>query len=243
MAYDSRSLTSEVSCEPAVRGQCAVCPAGRNCLLRSGTTQLSLPVAGKALFEAGAPVQSLYVVRAGCLKSFTVDSEGNERVRAFFLPGDFIGLDALGAQTHPASVVAVTAAQVCRVPMAQLRQRLGAVPALLRGLLERTSHDLAQALALAGDYTAEQRVAAFLLAMQQRLGARAASVHLPMTRRDIANYLRLATETVCRVLTRFEANGRIRSAHKEVVLLDGAALRALAAPAGDCGGAGLACAA
>jgi CRP/FNR family transcriptional regulator, anaerobic regulatory protein len=234
MAFD----LSPQSC----KARCATCPTASACVIRGAVradverwstgveSQVALPVAGKALLEAGAPVQAIYSVRAGCLKSFTVDEDGNERVRGFHLPGDVIGLDALGAASHPATVVAVTPAQVCRIPISQVRRVMTDSPALAQQLFDRISGELAQALALAGDYTAEQRMAAFLLSMEYRLGAGRDGVKLPMTRRDIANYLRLATETVCRVLTRFENQGRIRSQSKTVRLVDTLALRALAQP-------------
>jgi CRP/FNR family transcriptional regulator, anaerobic regulatory protein len=232
----------------ACKTRCAVCPAANACLIRAAVrdlespngasdAQLSLPGAGKALFEAGAPATAIYVVRAGCLKSFTADQDGNERVRGFYLPGDFIGLDAMGAMHYPATVVAVSPSQVCRLPIAHVRRLMAQHPELLQRLLDRTSRELAQALSLAGDYTAEQRLAAFLLSMRQRLDAESDSVKLPMTRRDIANYLRLATETVCRVLTRFENQGQIRSDNKTVRVVNDRALRALALP---CASAGLA---
>lgn len=192
-------------------------------------SQISLPGAGKALFEAGTPANAIYVVRAGCLKSFTVDTDGNERVRGFYLPGDIIGLDSLGAEAFPATVVAVSASQVCRIAASQVRKLMAESPLIARRLLDRTSAELAHALTMAGDYTAEQRLAGFLLQMQRRLGAQP-SVRLPMTRRDIANYLRLATETVCRLLTRFENDGQIRSDSRTVQLVNDRALRALAMP-------------
>lgn len=224
------------------KARCAICPTASACLIRGAVrgdverwsasveSHVSLASAGKALFEAGAPVQAIYTVRAGCLKSFTVDEDGNERVRGFHLPGDIIGLDALGAASHPATVVAVTASQVCRISIGQVRRVMAESPPLAQRLFDRMSGELAQALALAGDYTAEQRMAAFLLSMEHRLGAGRDGVKLPMTRRDIANYLRLATETVCRVLTRFEHQGQIRSESKMVRLVDDRALRVLAQP-------------
>jgi len=226
----------------ACKVRCHICPSASACLIRGASrdeterwsagidVQVSLPTAGKALFEAGQDATAIYTVRAGCLKSFTVDADGNERVRGFYLPGDFIGLDALGATSYPSTVVAVQPSQVCRVPMAQVRRLMAENPALMQRLLARTSRELSQALTLAGDFTAEQRLAAFLLQMQQRLGAESASVRLPMTRRDIANYLRLATETVCRVLTRFEKQGEIRCDSKTVRLVNDRALRAMATP-------------
>ena len=226
------------------RTRCAVCPTAAACVIQGAAreeierwnasveTQISLATSGKTLVEAGQPVTAIYTVRAGCLKSFTVDEDGTERVRGFYLPGDIIGLDSLGAEAFAATVVAVTASQVCRVPAAQVRKLMAESPFIARRLLDRTSAELAHALTMAGDYTAEQRLAAFLLSMRQRLGTQSSDIRLPMTRRDIANYLRLATETVCRVLARLEDQGQIRSDSKTVRLVDARALRALALPMG-----------
>lgn len=220
-----------------VAGSCLVAAAGRDdiaCLSSFERTLIPLASAGKALFEAGDAAQSIYLVRAGCLKSFTVDSDGKEHVRAFHLPGDLIGLDSIGRDRYAAGVAAVTPAQVCRVAMADVRRLIAQSPSITSRLLERTSRDLDLALSLAGDFTAEQRITAFLLAMQRRLASGARTVRLPMSRRDIANYLRLATETVCRVLTRLESAGHIRSDNRSVDLLDRDALRSLAEPAMAC---------
>lgn len=223
--------------------RCAVCPTATACVIQGAAPQevgrwnaaveatLSLATAGKTLVEAGSPANAIFTVRAGCLKSFTVDADGTERVRGFYLPGDIVGLDALGAEAFPATIVAVTPSQVCRISAAQVRKLMVESPFLARRLLDRTSAELAHALTMAGDYTAEQRIAAFLLSMRQRLGNAAGDLKLPMTRRDIANYLRLATETVCRVMGRLESHGQIRSDSKTVRLVDTRALRQIAFPA------------
>ena len=241
MAFDAHSQPGYLAAAPSCRAPCALCPAASACVIRGAEraeverwnaaveAQVSLASAGKTLVEAGSPATALYTVRAGCLKSFTLDADGTERVRGFYLPGDVIGLDSLGAETHPATVVAVTPSQVCRIPAAQVRKLMAESPFIARRLLDRTSAELAQALTLAGDYTAEQRLAAFLLSMRQRLGGQA-ELKLPMTRRDIANYLRLATETVCRVLGRFEGQGQIESRSRTVRVVDATALRAVASP-------------
>jgi CRP/FNR family transcriptional regulator len=84
---------------------------------------------------------------------------------------------------------------------------------------------------LAGDFTADERVAAFLVAIADRYAARgfsAAAFRLSMPRSDIANYLRLAAETVSRVLRRFQDQGLIRVEGRDVEFTDAAALRAVA---------------
>jgi CRP/FNR family transcriptional regulator len=51
-----------------------------------------------------------------------------------------------------------------------------------------------------------------------------------MARTDIANYLRLAPETVSRVLRRFQQDGLLGVDRRELELLDRNAIEALAAP-------------
>ena len=86
---------------------------------------------------------------------------------------------------------------------------------------------------LAGDWSADQRLAAFLIGISRRLAARGFSAtrfQLTMPRTDIANYLRLAPETVSRVLRRFQEDRLLQVDRRELELLDHDALETLAAP-------------
>lgn len=219
---------------------CLACPVQR-CLSRKAETAedwhrvvgLMPPLqAGRSkLVEAGLPLPALFTVRAGCIKSYTIDARGNEHVRAFHFPGDLVGLDALGARRAPASATPVTFSQVCAVKVEDLDAGIERNPAFNRHLLQRTREALGRAMALSGEYTADQRVAAFLLDVHARIGV-GDVIRLPMTRREIGSYLRLATETVCRVLTRFEKRGWLTSADKRITLHYQEALRDLAEPVG-----------
>lgn len=246
MPFDTRPLNTSTTTS---HGSCLYCPTSTACLSGSLTandrnrwngallTHIPLTHTGKSLFTAGEIASAVYVVRAGCIKSCTVDDDGNEHVRGFHLPGDLVGLDALGASHYPASAIAVTPSQICRLPRGQLQTLMATSADITQHLMGRVSRDLRLALAISGNYSAEQRVAAFLLYMQERLspGSMApATIRLPMPRRDIANYLRLATETVCRVLTRFEEHKQIVSNDKTVRLLQPVALWNMAEPVGIC---------
>jgi CRP/FNR family transcriptional regulator, anaerobic regulatory protein len=95
------------------------------------------------------------------------------------------------------------------------------------------SRDIGAATRLAGDWSADQRMAAFLLGLSQRLAARGFSptrFQLTMARTDIGHHLRLAPETVSRVLKRFQDDGLVAVDRREIDLLDVGALQALAAP-------------
>lgn len=75
-------------------------------------------------------------------------------------------------------------------------------------------------------------MAAFLLDLSQRYARRGFSAtrfNLSMARTEIANYLRMAPETVSRVLRRLSDEGVIAVNQREMLLLDPDRLAALAA--------------
>ena len=88
------------------------------------------------------------------------------------------------------------------------------------------SKDLSVSANLATDHTAEERLAGFLLSIAQRTGA-GTELRLVMPRRDIASYLRLATETVSRLLARFQQENLLEVHRKQVRIIDLDALREL----------------
>ncbi len=237
MAFDTAPANR---CKP----NCAMCPAGVRCFTAgvSGAelaawnelvqTHVPLFPGHGALFAAGDTAENLYLVRAGCVKTYTVDEDGNERIRGFHLPGDLIGLDALSRKHHPCTAAAVEPSQVCVIPRVRILAEMPRSPLLMQRLLERTSRELSAALSLSGDFTADQRVAAFVLSMQERLSPNGEKLRLPMTRRDIGNYLRLATETVCRVITRLEHQGVLESRDRALSIRDHGRLTGLAEPVG-----------
>jgi CRP-like cAMP-binding protein len=77
---------------------------------------------------------------------------------------------------------------------------------LSRSLLDITVRqlgDMHARLTLLGRKTAEEKLASFMLEMMDRTG-RVHRMELSMSRADIADYLGLTVETVCRVLSAFK---------------------------------------
>ncbi len=181
------------------------------------------------LFWQSEALEALYLVRSGCLKTYATDAQGNERVRGFHFPGDIIGVDALHLGQHPANAQALTEVELCVLPLGAFERLADQTPALRRRLVEMASRELSTALALAGDYSADQRLAAFLLIIAERTPDHR-HLSLDMSRRDIANYLRLAAESVSRVLARFRDDGLISVKRRAITLLDPARLAILASP-------------
>lgn len=186
---------------------------------------------GAHVFREGDSFDAIAAVRSGTVKTSRVDREGHEQVLGFHLPGEIIGLSAIDGERYPCSAIALDNVQLCRFSFPKIAMLATRLPGLQKQLFRLLSRDIGHAERLSGDHTADERIAAFLIEMSRRLAARgysAARFQLTMPRTDIANYLRLAPETVSRVLRRFQDEGRIRVRGREVELLDRPALETLA---------------
>jgi len=187
--------------------------------------------AGTHIFRAGDRFDSIAAVRIGTVKTSRVDRAGREQVLGFYLPGEIVGLSAIDRGRYPCDAIALDSVQLCRFSFPKIALLARRLPGLQKKLFSLLSRDIGQAERLSGDHTAEERVAAFLLDLSARLAARGYSAtrfELTMPRTDIANHLRLAPETVSRVLRRFQDSRRIGVSGRVVELLDIAGLAGLA---------------
>lgn len=168
--------------------------------------------AGETVFRQGDPFESVFAVRAGTVKTRQLDHHGREHVLGFFLPGEVIGLDAIYPDRFPCDAVALEDAQFCRFSFPAMSALATRQPAVQRHLFRLISRQLGMARLLAGDHSADERMAAFLVDLGERYAARGfpgTHFYLSMSRSDIANHLNLAAETVSRTLSRFRAKGLI----------------------------------
>lgn len=178
---------------------------------------------GEHIFREGDAFNAIAAVRAGTVKTYVTDTEGREQVQSFFLPGEVIGLSAISQARYPSNAVALESVQLCRFSFPNIAALATRMPGLQAHLFRLLSLDIGKAALLAGNYSADERMAAFLVALSRRYAERGFSPSrflLTMTRTDIANYLRLAAESVSRVLRRFQDDGLIRVDRREIELLD-----------------------
>lgn len=186
---------------------------------------------GGSLYHAGDAFDSLYAVHSGAFKTVGASREGNEKITGFHLAGELMGLEAIDSGRHGYSAVALEDSAVCILPFAQLEKMATAVPALQHQLLRILSSDITRdqgLMLMLGSMTAEQRFAAFLLALSRRhlrLGFSASRFVLRMTREEIGNYLGLTLETVSRLVSRFQREDLIEVHQRDVELRNIARLR------------------
>ena len=128
--------------------------------------------AGDVLFREGDPFEAIAAVRAGTVKTCVTDRDGHEHVLGFHFPGEVIGLNAIDGHRYPCDAIALDTVMLCRFSFPKISVLAARVPGLQRELFRLLSRDIGRAALLAGDWTADQRVAAFLVGMSRRLAAR-----------------------------------------------------------------------
>lgn len=192
---------------------------------------------GEHLFHQGETFTTVYAVRAGTIKSYTLTNEGEEQITGFYFPGELVGMSGVDGVTYPVSAKVLETTTVCEIPFERLDDLAGQMPELRRQMLRTMSKELRddqQMMMLLSKKNAEQRVATFLIKLSTRFRARgysATQFRLSMSRNEIGNYLGLAVETVSRIFTRFQAMSLIRVDGKEIELCNLSELYDLA---GEC---------
>jgi CRP/FNR family transcriptional regulator len=178
------------------------------------------------IFQEHSEFKSIFVVRSGAIKTYTISEEGEEQVTGFYLPGEIIGLDSTNTKNYSCSAKALERSNVCEIPFNQLEYLATQIPTLQHHFFQLMSKEIQgsrQLTMLLSKNTAEERVASLLINLSSRFHARrlsATEFRLPMARNDIGNYLGLAVETVSRVFTRFQTSGLISVQGREIKLND-----------------------
>jgi CRP/FNR family transcriptional regulator len=186
---------------------------------------------GDVLFHAGDSFAALYAVRTGFFKTVVSASDGREQVTGFQMAGELIGLDGISTDRHSCDAVALEDSQVCMIPYTQLESLSREYSILQHQFHKIMSREIVRdhgVMLLLGSMRAEERLAAFLLNLTQRLQARGFSpsaLILRMTSEEIGSYLGLKLETVSRTFSKFQDEQILEVKQRDIRILDQEALQ------------------
>jgi CRP/FNR family transcriptional regulator, anaerobic regulatory protein len=191
---------------------------------------------GGLLFGSGEPFTSLFAIRTGFFKTSIATEDGREQVTGFQMAGEIIGLDGIVSDFHSCNAVALEDSDVCEMPFANMEELSREFPVLQRHVHKIMSREIVRensVMMLLGNMRAEERLAAFLLNLVQRLHARGFSQSefvLRMTREEIGSYLGMKLETVSRTFSKFSEDGIIEVKQRYVRILAPDALKKIFNP-------------
>ena len=191
---------------------------------------------GDTLFRNGDKFISLFAIRTGFFKTCIASEDGRDQVTGFQMAGEIIGLDGIVHDHHTCDAVALEDAEVCVMPFDKIEQVSREVLSMQRHVHKIMSREIVRengVMLLLGSMRAEERLAAFLLNLVQRLHARGFSqseLVLRMTREEIGSYLGLKLETVSRTFSKFVEDGIVEVKQRHVRIINTDALKDIVNP-------------
>ena len=250
---ETKSLEYHTSLAPDAFGHHTIHVACSNCNLRKLCMPLGLSNTeldrfeeivqtrrkikkGDALFLYGDKFSNLYAIHTGFFKTTGTSQDGREQVTGFQMTGEIVGLDGIVNDQHTCNAIALEDAEVCVLPFERIEELSREISALQRQVHKIMSREIVRengVMLLLGSMRAEERLAAFLLNLVQRLHARGFSpleLVLRMTREEIGNYLGLKLETVSRTFSKFMDDGILEVKQRNVRILKPDALKEIVNP-------------
>lgn len=190
---------------------------------------------GDYLFRQGDPVNSIFVVRFGVLKSYLTDSEGVEQIVGFNFPGELVGMDSLEERRHTTSTEVLQDSSVCVLSwhdFNELSEHCQHFHTQMLNIVSRElihTHELIKVLS---QKSVEQKLAYFLLMVSQKMCVQGYSkneFNLSMARGDIANFLGIAAaETISRELSELQQRKIIEVNRRHIRIKSMDALKSIA---------------
>jgi CRP/FNR family transcriptional regulator len=180
---------------------------------------------GEYLFQNGSAFNSLYAIRTGFFKTSVTTDDGRDQVSGFQMAGEIIGLDGIVNDRHVCDAIALEDSEVCVMPFDKIEHISLQVKSLQHHVHKIMSREIVRensVIFLLGSMKAEERLAAFLLNLVQRLHARGFSqseLVLRMTREEIGSFLGLKLETVSRAFSKFAEDGIIEVKQRNLKIL------------------------
>jgi CRP/FNR family transcriptional regulator len=168
---------------------------------------------GQVIYRADDPVDAIYNIISGVIKSYSTGPRGGQRINAFLFANDLLGLSEEGRYTNSAE--AITTATAYRLPVAKLQSHLQSDAKLEFHIICKLCQELRQAQRhafLISSRDAIAKVAMFLLLTEQLQASRGEptnEIHLPMDRTEIGEYVGMSLGAVSRAFRKLAADGVI----------------------------------
>jgi CRP/FNR family transcriptional regulator len=190
---------------------------------------------GAMLFSEGDGSDLLYTVLTGRVKVFKTTPRGTDVILELFGPGESVGAVAVyEARPYPASALALEPTSCLVIPRQAFFSLLEGYPTMVRGLLVGLTHrlvELTNRLTELSGGRIEGRLARFILKLGTDMGQRREEgvfIPLVLSRQELADMIGTTIETSIRIMSRWGKDGVVRTDKDGFVILDRAALEAVA---------------
>jgi CRP-like cAMP-binding protein len=160
----------------------------------------------RTIFNEGDRAEHAYRLVSGVVRLCKHMADGRRQIVQFLFPGDFFSfMELQGHQLSAEAVSDVVMTCYFQRQIAQLGKDMPEVREHFLNLLWQRLLRMQDHLIMLGRQTASERVATFLVLLAERIGtSKDKALEVAMSRQDMADYLGLTIETVCRILSKLK---------------------------------------
>lgn len=185
---------------------------------------------GDTIISEGDSISDFIYLKSGLVKLTRHTSDGKEQILSFGKPFDFVSLfSVFSAKEYNYSVIAIEDTEVCLLDLDFVKQTIlnnGLFSLnLMHKLSEATDMIILDNLEIKRKHL-RGRVAHVLLYFSEYV-YKSKTIQLPISRREIAEYIGMTTENVIRTLSEFKKDGILRTYGKDIDILDPERLRSI----------------
>lgn len=166
---------------------------------------------GEILYKEGSKIEGIYFIEKGVLKIYKRGNLQKPQIVAFARKGDIMGYrSALSYEPACTTVEVIEEADICLIPTDIILGLIKENSDFALTLIQVTCKELDQANMLLTDFaqkSMKERVAEVLLMLHDTFNTDSDGfIQINLTRRELANIVGNATESVIRILTEFKTD-------------------------------------
>lgn len=188
---------------------------------------------GDPIFEEGESVNGIYCIKDGVCKLSKLSANGKDQIVKLVKPGELLGQRSM-ISDEPAnlSAVALEDMEVCFIPKSEVLGFFNNNNQFSMNMMKSICGDLKEAddhMVSMAQKTVKERLAETLLYLEDTFGKNEdGSLHIQLSREELAGMIGTATESCIRLLSEFNKSGLIDLNGKKIVILDKNKLKRMA---------------
>ena len=186
---------------------------------------------GETIIKEGTQINDFTYLKSGLVKLYHRDSSGKEQIITIAKPYDYVSLlSVFSNEKYNYSVAALENSVTCNIKMADVRTIVSDNGVLALNLLKRMSKVADKIILDSLDIRTKHlrgRVAFLLLYFSQDVYL-SPEFDLPLSRKEMAEYVGMTTENVIRTLSEFRRDGILKIYGKTIHIVNMDTLKSIA---------------
>lgn len=188
---------------------------------------------GEPIFEEGDVTNGIYCVKEGVCKMTKLSANGKDQIVKLVKSGELLGQRSMISE-EPAnlSAIALEDMEVCFIPKSEVMAFFDKNNQFSMNVMKTICGDLKEAddhMVSMAQKSVKERLAETLLYLEDTFGKNEdGSLHIQLSREELAGMIGTATESCIRLLSEFNKSGYVDLNGKKITLLERNKLRRLA---------------